>query len=731
MKRIVFIFVVLGILISMFTVTGHALSAMDIDFYELFNKNSAIMMLIDPKTGEIVHANKTAVDFYGYSAEQLEGMKIQQLNMSSPEDTEKEMQGAISGRVNFFVFKHRLADGSIRTVEIHSTPYTEGDKTIMLAMVHDITDHYELERQNRKITGLFVLVLLGTIVSVGLFSRRLSHSNKHLEILNASLKKSEYNLRLILDSTAEGIYGMDMEGKCTFCNRSCLDLLHYREPEELLGENMHELIHYKRADGTEFPLEECQIFKAFLKGETVHVEDEVLWRADGTCFPAEYHSYPQRRNGEIVGAVVTFSDITERKRAKDELISANEQLRGKQYSLEEQNALIEELNAQLEEENQRNLEQKEILQAIIDSLEAGIMMSNLSGEVNFINKAWKELFDYAVLGQTQHFCENFYMEDDVCCDVKIFLRNMLEGVKENGDTAGELRDLIKDDMSRYDTDLEQVSPVKRFLNFYSNPCTSQSGHTFGRVFVARDVSHQKEVERLKLELINTVSHELRTPMSSVLGFSELLLTRDLTKERIKEYIGIINSEAERLTRLINDFLDVQKMESGRDLLNKQIHNLDAIIEEAVKRFDSEDSGHRIMYDNKTKNGIPVCCDKDKMIQLLSNLLSNAIKFSPGGGDIRVNISIDEHEVRVSVTDHGLGIPEEAIGKLFTKFCRIDNSDRREIGGTGLGLAICKEIVSAHGGEIGVDSVHGEGSTFYFSLPLLKDSRRDACGKKDA
>lgn len=105
-----------------------------------------------------------------------------------------------------------------------------------------------------------------------------------------------------------------------------------------------------------------------------------------------------------------------------------------------------------------------------------------------------------------------------------------------------------------------------------------------------------------------------------------------------------------------------------------------------------------------------------MIQVLSNLLSNAIKFSPNGGEIRVDLAAEDGKVKVSVTDHGLGIPDDAKDKLFTKFYRIDNDDRRKIGGTGLGLAICKEIVRAHSGEIGVESVYGEGSTFFFSIP---------------
>src|SRR5437899_8509571 len=128
------------------------------------------------------------------------------------------------------------------------------------------------------------------------------------------LRESEDRLRLILESTAEAIYGIDLEGCCTFCNPACLSLLGYAHSDELLGKNMHALIHHSRSDGTRLSVQECHIFQAFLRGEGAHVENEVLWKADGSSFAAEYWSYPQRKGKEVVGAVVAFIDITKRKR---------------------------------------------------------------------------------------------------------------------------------------------------------------------------------------------------------------------------------------------------------------------------------------------------------------------------------------------------------------------------------------------------------------------------------
>ncbi len=162
--------------------------------------------------------------------------------------------------------------------------------------------------------GVAISLLLALIVHSLLTTR--ARALSLAEAMTLELRESEERTRLILESTGEPIYGMDTQGRCTFCNPACLRVLGYSRPEDLLGRNMHDLIHHTRADGAPFPVEECRIFRAFRVGEGTHVDDEVLWRADGTSFPAEYWSYPQKRDGQIVGAVVVFQDITERRKAE-------------------------------------------------------------------------------------------------------------------------------------------------------------------------------------------------------------------------------------------------------------------------------------------------------------------------------------------------------------------------------------------------------------------------------
>lgn len=194
---------------------------------------------------------------------------------------------------------------------------------------HDTIEHYETVHQRKDGTRIEVSMTIspirdteGRIVGASVIGRDITERKRAGE----ALRESEDKLRLLIDSTAEAIYGIDLEGRCTFCNAACLHVLGYSRVDELLGKDMHHLIHHTRADGTLFAVEECRISRAIRSGEGVHVDEEVLWRANRTSFPAEYWSYPQRRGQEVVGAVVAFIDITRRKLAEEALSSVSRRL---------------------------------------------------------------------------------------------------------------------------------------------------------------------------------------------------------------------------------------------------------------------------------------------------------------------------------------------------------------------------------------------------------------------
>lgn len=229
-----------------------------------------------------------------------------------------------------------------------------------------------------------------------------------------------------------------------------------------------------------------------------------------------------------------------------------------------------------------------------------------------------------------------------------------------------------------------------------------------------------ELNRVKDELISMVSHELRTPLASLVGFTELLQSREYAKAQRKHYLDVMLREGRRLTSLINDFLDLQRMEGGAQMLNLGPADLGALVHRAVT-IVGEDLKAPIRVELDDHLGL-VIADPDRILQVLTNLLSNARKYSPGGGEIRVFAQLADQVVEVSVQDQGLGIPAEARAHLFERFYRIDRSDHHEIRGTGLGLSITQKIIEGHGGKVGVESAGpGKGSRFYFTLALAPSS----------
>lgn len=235
--------------------------------------------------------------------------------------------------------------------------------------------------------------------------------------------------------------------------------------------------------------------------------------------------------------------------------------------------------------------------------------------------------------------------------------------------------------------------------------------------VLRDNTQRKEMDHLKNEFISTVSHELRTPLTSLRGFSELLLCREWPPEKQREYLRVIQNESKRLTNLLNDFLDIQRIESGRETYTFEPLDLQPILEETVTLFGQTSERHSLVLE--IPETLPlVKADSDRLKQVLANLVSNAIKYSPEGGTVTIAAEDQGAAIAVRVSDQGLGIAPEAQSKLFTKFYRVDNASTRKIGGTGLGLALVKAIIEDHGGQVAVESEPGRGSTFSFTLPKV-------------
>ena len=222
---------------------------------------------------------------------------------------------------------------------------------------------------------------------------------------------------------------------------------------------------------------------------------------------------------------------------------------------------------------------------------------------------------------------------------------------------------------------------------------------------------------MKDEFVSVVSHELRTPLTSIYGALKLLATNPVSglSQEDREMLDIAVTNTDRLVRLVNDVLDLERIESGKVKMIKQPCNAAVLVQEAIEVMRPMANSQNITLIAKPIS-VFVDADSDRIHQTIINLLSNAIKFSPPDSSVWVTVEDCENEVLFKVIDTGRGIPADILGSIFERFKQVDASDSREKGGTGLGLPICYKIVEEHGGSIWAKSKFGEGSTFYLTLP---------------
>ncbi len=253
----------------------------------------------------------------------------------------------------------------------------------------------------------------------------------------------------------------------------------------------------------------------------------------------------------------------------------------------------------------------------------------------------------------------------------------------------------------------------------------QQGVITGYLGIASDITERKRMQRLKDEFISTVSHELRTPLTSIrgsLGLLEAGVVGELP-EKAQEMLRISIANSERLGHLIDDLLDIEKMESGHLALDMHTLELMPLLEKAMKELQSYGREHQVSFHlGSAVSGAWVRVDEGRFAQVMGNLLSNAAKYSPAASPVVVDVKRLDHQVEISVTDKGPGIPLEFQSQVFAKFSQADSSSTRSKGGTGLGLAISKSVVEQMGGKIAFETVPSSYTRFYFRLPLVEPGK---------
>ncbi len=356
------------------------------------------------------------------------------------------------------------------------------------------------------------------------------------------------------------------------------------------------------------------------------------------------------------------------------------------------------LAEQIEETQDAMESERNRLNSVLSHMSDGVVATDRRGKVITINDMALSLLGIskeAAIGQ--NILNLLDIEKDYT------LRKILESTEEL---------LIERKESKYgDTMIIRVefSMIRR-----------ESGFISGLVAVMHDVTEQEQNERDRREFVSNVSHELRTPLTSMRSYIETLSEGAWQdQEMAPRFFKITLDETDRMIRMINDLLDLSRMDNGNLKLNIEMVNFNELVNFVLDRFDviiaNSEKKYRIVREF-TQRPLFVEVDTDRMIQVIDNIMNNAIKYSPDGGKITVRLMETHNNVILSITDQGLGIPKKDISRIFERFYRVDKARARKQGGTGLGLAISKEVVKALGGTIWATSIENYGSTFYISLP---------------
>jgi PAS domain S-box-containing protein len=363
--------------------------------------------------------------------------------------------------------------------------------------------------------------------------------------------------------------------------------------------------------------------------------------------------------------------------------------------------------------------EQERTRALVDASNDAIMMLDSSGTATMINRRAKYFFGLA--------------ERDVIGRSPAQLRAMFQLIFEDSAVFDLwLTPLLTSADERAVLELKVLRAEPRLLQCFTAPVLDSQDRLLGRMLVFRDITREREVEQMKTDFVSIVSHELRTPLTSIRGALQLVLGRATSSAvaatgspydstlstRTRELLDISLKNSERLIRLINDILDISKIEQGSIQLRRVALDPADLCRAAVQEVSVFADGRDISIDLRAEPELaPISADRDRALQVLANLLSNAIKFSEPGQRIELTARQEAGVVVFAVRDFGRGIALEDHLRIFDKFHQIDSSLTRDVGGTGLGLAICKALVEEHGGKIWIESILGKGAIFAFTLPL--------------
>ncbi len=733
-------------------------------FRQMFVQHSAIMLLVDPATATIVDANQAAIAFYGYTRDQFRSMHISEINELSRDEIDCYMKQALADKTKLFIFPHRLADGSHRTVEVHSSRITSNGKPLLFSIIHDITEKKQQEHEldnlyNKAPSGYHSLAPDGTILQIndtelrwlGCTREEVIGKRKITEFLTPQSREifqttypkfmekgviEELELELscsngrILPITVSATADYDEQGHYLQSRSVVVDNTRMRHERQTLQRVLtaspvavriasmadNQVLFINQAYSMLVRCNEADAYQLDISQLYVdqHVVAEIRQRlAQGEHVMnelVELH-WPAHPEAPHVWALASYMVID---------------------YLDKQSVLAWLYDITEREELRKHLEESEYdLQRAQAVAHVGSWWQKDDTELFQVSKELARMFDFGDSAETT-FAEWFsrvHPDDqamveaawrDAFCGVPYDMTYRIK-VRNEESWVRALAELEFDEKGRYLSSIgtvQDITPLKK----------AELALEQLNLELKEQTVRAEAASRAKSSFLSMMSHEIRTPMNGLLGFIQLLLKTELTEQQ-REFATDAIEAGKELVQLLNSILDLSKIESGRFELDITDFRLRHTIEEAVSLMGLAAREKGLQFSTVIAEQVPehLRGDAGRLRQILINLLSNAIKFTRKGS-VAVKVSLAAEDLRqaflqVEVSDTGIGLAADAQSKIFDPFIQADSSTTRRYGGTGLGLAICKRLVELMGGTITVQSAEGVGSVFCFIVPMQKQPSR--------
>ena len=579
----------------------------------------------------------------------------------------------------------------------------DNQKLALAAVKHGAQDYLN----KNKATGQ-------VLIRVVRYAIERKRSEEHLQI-------SKEGAEQLLEYADEGIYSVDLEGNCTFINPSAIRMLGYDDESQLLGKYIHPLIHHTRADGSPCLNKECRVYTSTRSGKIFHVDDEVLWRADGSCFPVEYRTAPTRVNGVINGSVVTFSDITQRKQVESNLKAAHDEL---EQRVKDRTRHFEKVNQLLKIEIEQRIKAQEVLDterefisALMDTVGALVCVLDKEGRIVMFNRACEETTGYHFDEMKGKYVWDLLLLEEDIEPVTQVIKNLQAGHFPN----------------RFENYWLTKSGEKRMIVWTNTVLLDDDGEVKNIIGTGIDITEKRKVEEkekqrvLELahvsrlstmgEMATQIAHELNQPLSAITTYSDaglyMLESREEENPDLVTALREIKHQAQRsgdVIRGLRNFVSKGELQTSTTDINALVHSV-------LNLAMSELRNNKVEVNFSLDETLPLIITEKILIeQVILNLVRNAIDAIAEANSETRKVHIHtllnkENMIEVRITDTGPGLSAEQIETIFNTFVTTKPQ------GIGMGLPISRTIIEAHGGKLFAESERKNGASFIFTLPL--------------